>query len=81
MFKSPAFRFICILTALECYHCNQALVNYTDCNTTKACNAGEVGILYKSKLIDAPKEFSFMDKLANFGSSKSYTLTRPASEV
>ena len=35
-----------IATALECYHCDEAVRNVTDCNTTQACNEGEVGILY-----------------------------------
>ena len=28
--------------ALECYHCDQPVRNFTECNTTRACNDGEV---------------------------------------
>ena len=39
------FLFIfCIKPALECYHCDQAVMNFTDCNTTRVCNKGEVGM-------------------------------------
>ena len=39
------FLFIfCIKLALECYHCDQAVMNFTECNTTRVCNKGEVGM-------------------------------------
>lgn len=39
----------CGKCARECYHCDLAVTNITDCNATKSCNTGEVCMLKELK--------------------------------